>query len=267
MTIDFDREYLIRPPKLDVPGAVVVGIALLKAIPKPANPSEKRAAHKLRAALLVLQAAWKERDRRLSAGKVIDPKASDLAVDTAWGALDGRLEALASLPWARYPRAEQAAKMRSRLFPTGLKFLSWAYPSEWAQSQHLLQSIDEDNLAPNINDLAGPEFLEEIRRTHADYTVAVHGTLQGTNDQEPIDMASPLRAVAKAVGAYCTQIVASVEDEDDEAQVSRALTALQVIETYRNKQARRSAASKDRSEPDALPAAGPESAIPEVPTA
>lgn len=89
---DFDASPYLRPPRLDVPQAFSLAVALLHALPKAADSGVRRSAKALRKATLALQVLWAARQRSLPAPKPSDKVTVDNRIDTAWGALKLRIK-------------------------------------------------------------------------------------------------------------------------------------------------------------------------------
>src|SRR5947209_3172438 len=90
MSDDFDATPYVRPPILDVPSGVALGVALLSALPKSAPDHVKKAAKKLRRDILALQLAWANSD---ASPTPADRRKADMRIDNAWAILLDRLEA------------------------------------------------------------------------------------------------------------------------------------------------------------------------------
>lgn len=231
---ELDTTPYLRPPRVDVAQGVALAISLLAAVPKAAPPSVKKHAKALRKATVDLQERWSERKRADAKGPAPATKlAADNRIDTAWGALKMRLDAVALLPIARTPSAIDAAKLVAALFPEGLAFLAIRMEKEWAQSEELLRRIDADGLAGTIDRLAGPDFLAEVRDAHAAYGVALGITkpLEGADETTTI-LATPLREMVSAMRKYALQLVASL-DADEPLPVGTVRAALAPFDRVR----------------------------------
>src|SRR5689334_7946937 len=111
MADDFDPTPYVRPPIVDVPSAVTLGVALLSAMPKAPPDNVRKAARKLRKEVLALQAVWAQSE----ATKSIDRRQADMRIDNAWGCFLDRLEAYAELPVAHHPKAKRARELVDRI--------------------------------------------------------------------------------------------------------------------------------------------------------
>ena len=83
----FDSVEFLRAPRLDVPTAVALGVALASAVQEGAPASVGKAAKQLSLAVARLQQAWSERDRSVAAVDRPDPRAADQRLDRAWAAI------------------------------------------------------------------------------------------------------------------------------------------------------------------------------------
>lgn len=163
------------PPEIGVAASVpsrpaLIFLAFGRLLRGGVLPALLEAAQWLRGATVDLQSAWAANVAKGPAGA---RRPADMAVDNAWAALEGRLASFARLPLEQYPKAKRAAELLDLLFHDGLTFLQLAYAEEWAESEQRLKMIDAQKLEADIDALAGPEFLAEVRRTHALYGKAL----------------------------------------------------------------------------------------------
>ena len=242
---DIDPSVYVRPPVLDVASAIALATALLAAAPKDLSDSERRAAKRLRKDSGSLQDAWAKAD---AAAPVADRRKVDTRVDNAWAILLDRAAAYASLPVATYPRADRARAIVTAIAPDRA-WLKLPYAAEWAESDKRLKRIDADGLAPELDALAGPEFLAEVRAAHAEHGLAL-GIKSPIARPAEVSLADPLRAVALSVVRYARAVVGGL-DEDDAASVDRTRAALAPIDDHRDGQWRRASGG---AVPDAPPA-------------
>jgi hypothetical protein len=261
-TKEFDASQYLRPPRLDVRQAFSLAVALLHALPKAAESGVRRSAKALRKATLALQVLWAARERALKAVKSVDKVAVDNRVDTAWGALKMRISGYAMLPPAAYPISARAEALETTLFPDGMSFLKAPMDAEWAVSEQLLKRIDDDKLAVEIDAVAGPDFLIEVRAAHTAYGEALGITKAHTVPEDVAALLEPLRALVQAIGDYAIQIVASV-DREDAASIKVARNALLPMDRYREGAARR-AGKGGKPVEDLPPDATPDTLVPEV---
>ena len=252
MSDDFDPTPYVRPPVVDVPAAIGLSVALLRAMPSPCTDEVRRSARRLRASTLALQQAWAKSDQKAPSP---DKRPADVALDNAWSATFGRLESYARLPAEQAPRAERAAGLLDAIFPDGLSFLKLPYASEWAESEKRLTKIDQQKLGPALDELAGPDFLAVVRAAHATYGEALGMTKARAAEPTPISLAEPLREVTRAIANYTLKLCAMADDDASTAAVRQALRPL---DEYRTSAARRPA--KAPAEPPT-----PDTPLPDLP--
>ena len=224
----FDIERYTRPPTVTVSSGLALACALLNAMPSGSKPPLRKAGLALRAETLALQSEWEESERRAKPG---DPRPADRAIDNGWSALHDRLDSYASLPADRYPRAARAAELFEAIFPRGLTFLKLPYAEEYAESEQRLARITRDKLATDIDELAGREFLAEVRLSHEAYGHALGSEGSGANALAS-NLAEALRRVALAITDYAIQVAATVEHANEESR-RQALGALRPIDEHR----------------------------------
>lgn len=250
---DFDPSVYARAPKLDVPSAIALGIRLLAAVPKQPPLAVRKAAKVLHQKIITLQSTWKARDRM---EKRLDARPVDVLADNAMNRLFGRIEDYAGLPSDQYPLAERAQILLGTLFPEGLAFLKSDYASQWAETQKRIERIDEENLADDLDKIAGPEFLAEVRRIHKIYGEAIGITKPRAEAAMP-NLAVPLRNVGVAMTLHALQLVTVIMDEEapmDMRVASRE--ALRPFDEYR--------ASVRRDTPEEEETAAATATVPEV---
>jgi hypothetical protein len=266
----FDASPYLRPPKLDVRQAVALAIALLAALPRDATKGMKRTARVMRRSTLVLKQAWAARRRAEGKASPSDKSKVDNRVDTSWGALKMRVDAYGLLPDDRAPLAQRAREISATLFPEGLGFLTLPMEEEWAESNQRIERIDHEGLAAELDTIAGPEFLAEIRVAHI-----VYGEVLGITKPPPVPpdvgaLLDPLRSVVAAIGDYLLQVVASVDREEPET-IQEARAALLPIDRFREGVARRASGKggkrdeQEEESEDDLPEIDPDAPVPEVP--
>lgn len=173
-----------------------------------------------------------------------------------------RISGYAMLPPGAYPISARAEALEKTFFPDGMSFLKAAMEAEWAVSEQLLKRIDDDKLASEIDAVAGPDFLTEVRAAHAAYGEVLGITKAHTVPEDVAALLEPLRALVQAIGDYAIQIVASV-DRDDAASIKVAKNALLPMDRYREGAARR-AAKGGKSADELPPEATPDTPVPEV---
>jgi hypothetical protein len=255
----FDPTLYARAPSLDVPSAVALGVSLISALPKEAPPEVIGSARKMRTSIVALQSAWARQPDR-----AVDRRPADQASDAAWAAFDARLDGYASLPAERHPEAARATEIRATLLPDGLGFLKLPYPSQWAEQERRLQVIDARGMAPEIDEICGPAFLQEIRATHAAYGEAL-GITSPSPRPPSQSLTEPLREAQRAIARYLRKVSSMGEDGDEAAAMARR--ALAPVDAFRAAAQRRAApVSEDDETPPVVdpPEATPDTPIPPI---
>ncbi len=258
MAEDFDPTPYVRPPMIDVASGVALGVALLTALPKPAPDNVRNAATRVRKDTLTLQLAWGKADK---SGAPPDRRKADMRIDNAWGILLDRLESYSLLPVAAFPRAPRARELVDIISPSNREWLNFVFEAEWAESTKRLQRIEEESLAKDINELAGPEFLLEVQGAHAAYGIALALT-KPAHEVVEVNLAEPLRSLARAIGRYGLAVAAMAND--DPASVAMVRKALRPIDAFREGQARRTRAGSTTAEPAPEAPVSPTTPIPEI---
>lgn len=215
MSDEFDPTQYVRPPMIDVPSGVALGVALLTALPTPTPDNVLNAANKVRQETVALQLAWAKTD---SGSTPPDRRKADMRIDNAWGILLDRLEAYSLLPVAGSPRAPRARELVDIISPNDREWLNFVYGAEWAESTKRLKRIEDDGLAKDINELAGPEFLLEVQDAHTAYGIALAVT-KPAHDTPEVNLAEPLRSLGRAIARYGIAVAGMVDD--DPASVAR----------------------------------------------
>lgn len=260
----FDGAAYAAAPAVGAASGVTLGVAVLSALPVSAPAPVKRAGKRLRTSTLALQAAW--RKAREVPPPPVDRRAADHRLDVAWSATDRRLGAYADLP-ETCPAAKRSAEIRHKLFPDGLSFVNLPHDQEWAESDRLLAEIKADKLESDLDQLAGPDFLKEVRAAHEAFGVAFGITKAEAPPPDVALVAGPLRDLQAEVRSYALQVSAAADDDPGFAEAARA--ALAPIDRARAAAARQSgSASTGAAGPPPAPPAPevtPTSPIPEVP--
>ncbi len=238
---DFDFSPYLRPPVLDVPGAVALGHALVSAAPAEAPEPVRVAAERMRSALSELQALWAVAQPE----KPEDPRPLDSSYDAAWSALRERLNAVLTLAASEPELAERAQRVLSLLFPTGADFLQLPYQKQWAEAAKRIALVHSEGLGTDLEQLAGAPYWAQVERVHQSY-----GEVLGiTKPKQPVPPAAKvleaLRAAQRAIGAYQIQLVAAALH--DASFVTPATQALGPVDAARTAAARR---ARGASEPE-----------------
>ncbi|HEU4412872.1 MAG TPA: hypothetical protein VFS43_46960 [Polyangiaceae bacterium] len=249
-----DPSLYTRAPIVTAASGAALARALVAACPKGMPANVQKAARRLTKAAEEATATLGARQR--IAGLLSDDGARllDQEADVSWGSLRMRLLAWASLPPERFPEAKRAEQLVFRLFGAeGLTFLQSDYNTQSTIMSALLQRIDEDGLQPEIDALAGPAFLAQVRHVHERYVAMVSARLQRQSGEASENLAVHTRALQAAIVDYATKVCATI-DPDDPATIEVAAMALRPIDAFREESARRLSARS----PGKAPAGGDE---------
>jgi hypothetical protein len=205
--------------------------ALLGAAPAKPDPSVAKRLQQIHAKASALQTVWIAANRP-NAGEG-NRRASDLALDRSWGAVQSRL-----LDWIdigkRNPdddEAERAAALIALLLPTGLDFLKLPYDEQWPESERRIVLIDTDKLGSELDDLVDARIIKGLRSAHDDYG-RVLGITQAKPDTDAGRVVDAIRELrTEMVGL--ARLVLGLADESDPAAVAAAETQLGPILRYR----------------------------------
>lgn len=245
-----DPSLYVRPPVMTLAGGITLCRVVVDACPTTMPAFVKKAAMRLREVAESAQVAHTARKKALAKGGEEDARAVDKAGDHSWGALRGRLQMYALLPEATYPDAKRAAEIVSSLFgESGLSFLTETYPEQHAIAESILRRIDTESLASDIDRLAGPEFLANVRAQHVVYGNMVAAMLKRENALSE-DLSEHVQAMGQGLVMYATKVLASV-DPDKPATIKAAYAALRPIDVFRS-------TSQARASGGGAPAATPE---------
>lgn len=243
MADTFSPSLYTRAPSISVASGISLAEALVNACPESAPANVRKACKKLEAAAVTAaKILLAERRQKGSVDEDDDDSFTlDHEADLSWGALRARLLAYSMLPSARYPRAKHAAEIMIQLFGSeGLAFLKEDYATQNATMATILQYIDERGLQKEIDALAGPEFLEQIRDVQARYSAMVAERTAREGELWK-SMNEHVRKIQAAIVEYATKVAATV-DEDEPQTIEVARRALRAIEAHREG-SRRSALS------------------------
>lgn len=250
---NFDPTVYQRMGRLDAIEALALGRALMELCPKDASPQIDRIADKLDQLVSDGEAMLTTRRRESaptdhSLEVVLDPLA-----DSLWSTLRTRLDGwsvfehrgMASVLQAHgkrsatavalaraRKRAERARELSTRLFGAeGLAFIRLPYPAQARSMASILRLIEEDGLAPDIDELAGPEIMVALVACQAQYEEMVKTRMSRVDRKSGHFglLAGKLRRLlARYVNAVLTLL-----DEDDPESLDLVLAALQPIEFHR----------------------------------
>ncbi|WP_437727670.1 hypothetical protein [Sorangium sp. So ce861] len=239
MDSTFDASIYVRAPIINIANGVTLANALVAACPEAAPENVAKACTKLKAAGEAGQKALTARRRVNGALSEDDVRGLDREADGSFGALRMRLIATSMLPEARFPQARRAGELVNELFgDDGLSFLTAEYSVQNTVMASILAHIEEAGLKPEIDALAGPEFLEQIGNVLPRYDAMVRDKLQ-KEAASTSNLATHVRAIQTAIVNYATKVAAMV-DEDEPATVEAVRKALRPLDVHREAGARRS---------------------------
>lgn len=219
----FDPGLYLEPPVLDTPGMLALGRAIMYLAPTPPPPD-------LLMPLRRLKQAWDElqnsTNKPKESGRHESRQPSDVIMDNSWTALYERLRAYALLPESEVPRVRRAHDLLRLLFPDGIGFLKLPYEQEWSESGNRLRLIDRLRLSDELDALAGPEFLVQVRRAHDLYgrTLGVSGDAIPEPASEGAHVRELRMALGRSISHYALKVLSLADD--DLPQVRRLLAPL-----------------------------------------
>ncbi|AGP35993.1 hypothetical protein [Sorangium cellulosum] len=238
MDSTFDASIYVRAPIINIANGVTLANALVAACPEAPPENVAKACTKLKAAGEAGQKALTARRRVNGALSEDDVRGLDREADGSFGALRMRLIATSMLPEARFPQARRAGELVNELFgDDGLSFLTAEYSVQNTVMASILAHIEEAGLKPEIDALAGPEFLEQIGNVLPRYDAMVRDRLQ-KDAAATSNLATHVRAIQTAIVNYATKVAAMV-DEDEPATVEAVRKALRPLDVHREAGARR----------------------------
>ncbi|HEU4406394.1 MAG TPA: hypothetical protein VFS43_14100 [Polyangiaceae bacterium] len=244
-----DPSMYTRAPMVTAASGAALARALVGACPPGMPASVKGARARLERAADEAAEVLGERPRGGAAALDEDARLLDQECDTSWGALRGRLLAWTLLPPDRFPRSERATQLIARLFgSSGLTFLQSGYATQSAVAEDILRRIDEGGLQPEIDQLAGPEFLAHVRHTHERYAAMAAARQRGKAAESSGNLVTHTRALQDAIVAYATEVCATI-DAGDPATEAAAAAALRPIDAFREESARRLSARPPSNAP------------------
>jgi hypothetical protein len=242
MALPLDITLYTRAPSFRLAGGITLAHALIDACPRSAPANVKKACKKLKGLTETAQAVLADRRREMSSSSEEDSRIVDREADASWGALRLRLRAYSMLPIERFPLAKRASELDTLLFGMeGLEFLKDDYFSQNATMGVILKQINDHKMQKDIDMIAGPEFLQQIRDVMLRYQSMVNDKLRRDNTSGP-NLTEHVRALQAAIVEYATKVAAMVDDDEPES-IRAAQSALRPIEAHREAAAdRRSAA-------------------------
>ena len=229
-----DVSAYLRLPPLDLPSTLALCRQLLTESPSSPSPAVRNSHLELQQQTLF---ASEEYRLLLASDEPRDTRPIDLSADAAWSAIHRRLDAYASLPADRYPLADRARALLSRLFPDGLRFTQLEYGAQWVESEARIQTLlaDRGHLKAELASLAGSDFVDELLRTHSDY-----GDMVGATRRRTLRSKTDLRALRLTLldvaSTHLLQLVAAyLNPSTSDRTRAEILRSFAAVDLYRDK--------------------------------
>ncbi len=245
--MDFlDVSLYVTPTRFSGLSGVFLARAILEAAPKKPSKRVRAALVGVRQSAEALRAASRERMRHVP--RNIRPL--DAALDAGWVGLREAIESKSRLTGSA--NADRAATLLATLFPDGTSFVRAEYREQWAASHLHLERIDEEDLADEIEAIAGADFLPYIRDAHAAF-----GDALGLGAERPEAVATSAIATASSELAYAIaeygRLLAGELERDDAASVAAFRRAMAPLDEHRRASSRargRSTSEEPAPEPE-----------------
>lgn len=249
----FDPSLYQRMGRLDAIEALALGRALVDLHPKGVSPQLDRIAGKLVDLVSEGEAMLTTRRREAVPTDHSPDLWLDALADTLWSMFRNRLDgwsvfehrAMASVlqPYAKRSsiavalslarqKAERARGLSVRLFGAeGLAFIRLPYPAQAQSMASILRLIEEDGLASEIDELAGPEIMVALVACQAQYEAMVKARMS-RNDRRSVHFGILGGKLRRLLSRYVNAVL-TLLDEDDPDSLDLVLTALQPVEVLR----------------------------------
>lgn len=199
-----------------------------------------------------IDAVLKDR-ARLSSAKV---RPVVVAFVNAWGGMSDALLAATRVPAGVSDRAARAADAHARIFPEGSLWLRGDAQMIWSHGNRLLQRIDEEGLARELDQVVGADYHAAAAQLTAELGDAIGVGRVRREALSPTGLQETILVFSRAVGAYCRQLAANVDDSSA-ASIERFRKAVAPIDAYRSSRGPREDGSDAPVEPDAPAAPEP----------
>lgn len=237
-----DLSPYLRPVRLSGFSGVFLARALLEITPEDASPALLRAAASVRERAEHIRLTLMARSLETPSGI----RESDVREDTGLIAIRDGLEATARLTPSEL--ASRAAALLPILFPDGTQFLRLPAHEQWGRTEVLLQRIDRDGHAAEIETVLRPEFLTFLREAHDAYGRALGIGHDATDDPESNALRETIDDLSLAIADYA-RVLAGELVRGDEASEDRFRRAVAPIDAFREALSRRHGAG-DEPEPE-----------------
>jgi hypothetical protein len=249
----FDPSNYQRMGRLDILEALALGRALSELCPRDASPQVDRIADKLEHLVSEGETMLTTRRRESAPTDHTMEVLLDALADSLWSTLRNRLDGwsvfehrgmanvlsvhvkrtatAAALALAR-KKAERARALSGRLFGAeGLAFIRLPYPAQARSMASILRLIEEDGLAPAIDELAGPEIMVALAACQTQYESMVKVRLSRT-DRKTTHFGMLGGKLRRVLARYVSAVL-TLLDEDEPESLALVLAALQPIEALR----------------------------------
>lgn len=240
--MQFDASSYIRPPKIGAASGFLLSARLLGAASSDPSLRVLAALERMRSRALEVQRAVKERARLR--GRSLRPE--DREFDGAYAAFRSRMIAHTQRPGN--PRGPRVVELLSDLLPEGLQFTKANYGEQWFYSETVLQRIEDEGLSEELEELAGAQFLADVRAAHA-----ALGEALGIDAPQPSSapaLSEVVSALAAAIADYA-RVLAGEVDSEDEKSVATFLRAMAPRDAHRLSRGRsRAGGAEEASEQD-----------------
>ena len=226
-----------RPVRLSVTSGITLPTRVIKAAQAEPSPRVHASLEDIRSTTEVLKELLVARQRRLNLRPI------DHEFDGSWAGLFGRVHAHTRVRTS--PHRERAGELLTELFPGGLAWLKEGFEAEWIHAKTLLERIDQDGHAEELELIAGEGFLQWARDASAKL-----GEALGLGKSEPPrapGLAPALTAIAHAIANY-GRILAGEVDLDDPASLEAFRLAVAPIDEHRRSQRAGKGAALDEAE-------------------
>jgi hypothetical protein len=254
----FDPSYYQRMGRLDILEALALGRALLELCPQDASPQVDRIAGKLERLVSEGESMLTTRRRESAPTDHTVEVLLDMLADSLWSTLRTRLDGWSvfehrgmasvlpahgrrsatavALALAR-KRAGRARALSARLFGAeGLAFIRLPYPAQARSMASILRLIEEDGLAPAIDELAGPELMIALVACQAQYEAMVTARMSRT-DRKTVHFGLLGGKLRRLLDRYVNAVL-TLLDEDEPESLALVVAALQPIEVLRAQSSR-----------------------------
>lgn len=212
----------VRMPRLDTADALSLGRMLSSLAIRRPGVAVSDALERMDGQITTLAEAWTERAVPIPRQ---DMRPIDNREDRLFSALRDRLATYRALSPSK--NRARALEIHELLFADGLGFLCLSYPRQHAEAERRLALIDKHELATDINELVGEEFLTELRVAHMAYGEALGIGKAPQPEPEAAHLAEPLRALVEAMTDYAIQLLALARAKPARAdEVRWALTPI-----------------------------------------